>query len=93
MISFKELNPKQVRRYFRRWFLIIFRPYYVMSSLSQRRGFCSDCGCCNTWCKYFSDDNHCSRWKNLPFTCKLFPIDERDKEKVRDMCTFFWVRK
>jgi hypothetical protein len=80
-------------RHLRRWFLIIFRPYYVMASLSQRRGNCKGCGCCYKNFKCY-DYPHCKRWNNLPFICKLYPIDEKDKNEIsKKCCGFYWTKK
>ena len=88
-IQFTEYTFKQVKRHLRRWFLVIFRPFYVMESLSQRRGQCNHCGCCPQ-CKY-QKGNDCLKWKNLPFICKLYPIDEEDKNEISktERC-FYW---
>ena len=81
----------QIKRHIRRCFLIVFRPYYVMKSLSQRKGMCKDCGCCvERVCRYYRVCG-CSRWNNLPFICKLYPIDEADKnEHSKKNCGFYW---
>jgi len=88
-VDFTKVTMKSFKRHLRRWSLIIFRPYYVMEKLSQRRGGCNNCGCCGDYCKDYCHPN-CLRWNNLPFLCKLYPIDE--KERI-DKCGFYWEKK
>ena len=95
---------QQIKRHTRRWLLIMFRPYYVMTSLSNRRGECKRCGCCRAIketikfpksaiiCSYFTIPNVCLKWNDLPLVCKLYPIDEKDKNEFsKNTCGFYWV--
>ena len=78
-------------RHVRRWGLVLLKPFYVMRSLSARRGECKHCGCCwSRKCRYF-DDPDCLRWDNLPLMCVLYPIDEADKTPfAKEHCGFYW---
>lgn len=78
-----------------RW-LVFFRPRYTISSLLKRKGSCRACGfCCilnKPSCRYIGDDGRCKIYDRQPFFCKVFPIDERDKEMsgVADDCGYRW---
>lgn len=92
-----KYTKNQLYRHSRRWLLIIFRPYYVMRSLSKKRGSCKNCGCCgfsiSKYCKYWDKKKHCLRWNNLPFMCRIYPIDEKDKNPfTKKNCGFYWEK-
>ena len=91
-IKLSELKWFGVKKYARRLLLIIFKPLYVMESLSQRKEQCNRCGCCTNWCKSYKHPK-CLRKNNMPFMCKLFPIDEKDIGDFKGKCSFYWVRK
>ncbi len=80
---------------FRRRFLVFFRPRYVIRSLLNRKGDCERCGCCcllnKSWCFDFKD-NKCQIYERQPFFCRIFPIDQKDKEAsgVSEECGYWW---
>ena len=89
----REEFRQGILRYIRRWLLVLFRPTYVMRSLSFRRGECKKCGCCivDRRCNYFVAPNFCSRFYHLPLMCALYPIDEGDKTPfAKEYCGFYW---
>lgn len=91
-----KYTKAQIKRHIRRWLLIIFKPKYVMASLSQRKGKCNNCGCCSSHsgCPYFREKANCLKWNNMPFICKLYPLDEKDKAPfTKTMCGFYWGKK
>ena|SRR3989338_6336179 len=77
-----------------RW-LIFFRPIYSISSLLKRKGECKSCGtCCSLnidWCRHFNNGK-CKIYDQQPFFCKIFPIDEKDKDMsgVTKECGYHW---
>jgi Fe-S-cluster containining protein len=79
----------------RRRFLYYFRRGYVASQLARRRGACSREGhCCRLtlpWCVHFKN-GRCSIYDKQPFFCRIFPIDEKDKElsSVRGLCNYYF---
>lgn len=81
----------------RRW-LVYFIPRYAVRSLLKRKGECLSCGrCCllnKPWCAYFKDGK-CQIYKRQPFFCKIFPIDDRDRETsgVTKECGYWWDGK
>ena len=91
----------------RRWFLVTFKPRYVMRKQSARRsikvsGQCEDCDCCERVargiCKHFTPNRKCAvmmKTGKLPFWCDLFPLDEKDQKLmgVKDSCNFYWAGK
>jgi hypothetical protein len=82
---------------FRHRYLVYFRPHYTIRSLLNRKGECKKCGfCCflnRPWCRYFKD-NKCQVYNKQPFFCKIFPIDEKDKEMsgVSGVCGYKWEK-
>ena len=82
-----------IYRYIRRYYLIFFRKKYVEESIKNRKGHCKKCGCCGSIsCKYFiKSSNHCLKYPNYPLICKLYPIDEKDKNEFSKIhCGFYW---
>lgn len=90
----------------RRYFYIIFLRRYIERSLKKRKGSCKICGCCGRTqyilgrhqivCKYFDKEtNICLLWKEkgfdaLPYACKIYPFDERDKCQYSESCGYYW---
>lgn len=80
-----------------RW-LVYFRPHYTILSLLNRKGKCLACGrCCflnKSWCRYFYN-NKCQIYKKQPFFCRIFPIDEKDKQmsEITEVCGYYWDDK
>ncbi|MFA4992231.1 MAG: hypothetical protein WC569_06595 [Candidatus Omnitrophota bacterium] len=80
-----------------RW-LVYFRPRYTIVSLLRRKGQCKACGLCcflNTpGCRHLKDGN-CALYASQPFFCRVFPIDEKDKEMsgVSGECGYYWESK
>lgn len=95
---YKEAHKREefrqgILRHIRRWLLVIFRPTYVMRSLSSRKGKCKQCGCCGASrrCRHFVPPIFCEAFDNLPFMCDLYPIDEGDKTPfAKEYCGFYW---
>jgi Fe-S-cluster containining protein len=77
----------------RRRYLYYFRRGYVDVQLSRRKGACSVKGhCCRKtlpWCEYLIDEK-CSIYDKQPLFCRIFPIDEKDKElsQVKETCGY-----
>jgi len=75
--------------------LVYFRPRYTIDSLLKRKGKCQACGqCCllnKPWCRYFKEGK-CQVYDQQPFFCKIFPIDEKDKDMsgVAEKCGCYW---
>ena len=68
---------------------------YVDNQLRMRKGVCSSAGhCCKMtlpWCRYFKA-GVCSVYDKQPFFCKIFPIDEKDKDlsDVKEVCGYYF---
>ena len=88
----------------RREFLISFKPRYVLKQLQERKGKCNACSCCSCLnltpfsCSFFDKKtNTCKTWNNLPVSCYVFPLDEKEIEltkKVKSFnCGFYWGKK
>jgi hypothetical protein len=79
----------------RRRFYCYFGRRYVDAQLSRRRGACSKAGhCCKValpWCEYLINGK-CSVYDKQPFFCRIFPIDEKDKELsgVKGVCGYYF---
>ena len=86
------IDGKLILRRIRRRFLVIFRPYYVMRSLSLRRGNCNHCSCCEKInCKHL-ENKLCKIYPRNPLFCMIFPIDEKEREIVKKHCGFYWEK-
>ncbi len=78
-------------------YLVYFRPKYVINQILNRKGKCNLEGCCcrsTTWfCEHFKDGK-CTIYKNQPFFCKIFPIDQKDIQlsNVENKCTYHWKK-
>lgn len=93
---------KIIYRIVRRYFLIIFCPFYVLNQVISRKGHCKHCGCCRhifivPTC-FDKENNICKVWKYkgydyLPIICKIYPIDEKDKNENYKECNFYWEKK
>ncbi|MDO8592384.1 MAG: hypothetical protein Q7R92_01255 [bacterium] len=84
-------------RHLRRMFLAYFRTEYVKKQILSRKGECGHHGCCgdSPWSWFFTrkclKGKDCLKWSNLPYYCKLYPIDEKDKApKTKKYCNFYW---
>lgn len=77
----------------RRRFIFYFAKRYFARQLSRKKGKCSTGGhCCNvliSFCPYLEDGN-CSVYDKQPLFCRIFPIDEKDKELygVKYLCGY-----
>jgi hypothetical protein len=79
----------------RRYFYILFRRKYINESIAKRKGKCQMCGCCAykpISCKHFNKKTKvCDTFNNLPYECKIYPFDEKDKtEYSKKNCSFYW---
>ena len=72
----------------------LFKGYYNLQ-LSKRKGVCSSNGhCCRLtipWCAHFVHGK-CSVYNKQPLFCKIFPIDEKDKElsDCKESCGYYF---
>jgi hypothetical protein len=79
----------------RRRFLFHCRPAYVIDQLLKRKGACNKKACCcartSPSCVFFKEKK-CALYDDMPFYCKIFPIDTKDKElsDVADACEYYW---
>ncbi len=79
----------------RRRFIFYFARGYFNAQMSRRRGACSLAGhCCQITlplCPYL-ENGRCSIYDKQPFFCKVFPIDEKDKElsDVKELCGYYF---
>lgn len=95
-LSFKNFI-KHIYASVRSRYLVYFRPRYVINQLLNRKGKCNFGGCCcksTTWfCEYFKNGK-CSIYKNQPFFCKIFPIDEKSIKlsNVENKCGYYWKK-
>ena len=71
----------------RRFWLVHFRRGYVRRQISVRQGACRQCGtCCNLLftCPMLTKQGRCLVYNTCrPQVCKVFPIDQRDIDKVK----------
>ncbi len=80
----------------RRRFIYYFKREYFNRQLAKRAGECSGLGhCCKltrSWCPYLKG-SVCVKYGSQPFFCKIFPIDEKDKElsDAVNVCTYHFV--
>lgn len=89
-----------LKRWFRRRYLIWFKPKYVLEQIKLRKGICGKHGCCDLTildrmahhgCLNTKDRTSCMRWQNFNFECKVYPIDEEDKiPETFSYCNFYW---
>lgn len=99
--SFKADYKKEVNFFIvlysglRRRFFVFFRPRYVINSLLKRKGDCTTAGgCCllnKPWCRYL-ENGKCQLYDKQPFFCKIYPIDQKDKElsSLSKECGYWW---
>lgn len=79
----------------RRRFIFYFARDYFNNQMLKRKGTCSLGGhCCKItlpWCPYL-ENGRCSVYDKQPFFCKIFPIDEKDKElsDVKELCGYYF---
>lgn len=95
---FKLLSQREFKYIYaglRRRFLYYFRTDYVNTQLARRRGAClKDGRCCKItmpWCPYL-ENGKCAIYERQPLFCKIFPIDEKDKElsDVKERCSYYF---
>lgn len=93
-----------IQRAIRRKYYIHFKPEYVKKQLRERKGICAQHGCCDLFILhriynlYFnkclgkkSSRKVCLKWKNLPWECRVYPLDEKDKiPETKSYCHFHW---
>lgn len=89
-----------ILRNLRRLYLILFRKDYVLKQLNTRKGHCLRHGCCDlsffhkiisNSCLDKKDRTKCLLWEDLPYICKVYPIDEKDKHPdTKGYCGFYW---
>lgn len=89
-----------ILRGMRRAYYFTFKMEYVMEQLKRRKGKCGNHGCCDLTLlsRLFSRNcfdreggTMCKRWENLPFVCRAYPFDEKDKiPSTRSHCNFYW---
>ena len=101
-VNFLILRTDGLYRTLRRKFYVKFRKKYVLESLKKRKGKCRACGCCATMlfpCEYYDKKTKlCRLWEEkgkeaIPYLCKLYPFDEKDKiiySKIN--CGFYWEK-
>ncbi len=90
-------NGKFIHLYgsLRRRFIFYFRKNYLNRQLSVRKGNCTAkghcCGLTMPWCEYICSGK-CSLYARQPLFCRIFPIDEEDKELsgVKDVCGYYF---
>lgn len=78
-------------------YLWYFRRDYLEDSMKRRKGYCER-SCKGLCCKinvpkcHYLRKEKCTLYKDQPFYCKLFPVDERDKYlgDVQEECTYYW---
>ena len=79
----------------RRRFIFYFARRYFKAQMASRKGACLGTGhCCQIalpWCGHFKD-GRCGIYSGQPFFCKVFPIDEKDKElsHVKGVCGYYF---
>ncbi|MDD5356458.1 MAG: hypothetical protein PHY56_07985 [Candidatus Omnitrophica bacterium] len=79
----------------RRRFIFYFARNYFNSQMARRKGRCEAGGhCCKIalpWCRHLKDVK-CFSYNNQPFFCRVFPIDEKDKELsgVSRLCSYYF---
>jgi len=69
-----------------------------MDMIAKRKGTCGRHGCCDLSilsklhkCIDPNDRTKCLKWDNLPFDCKAYPFDEKDKiPETKEYCCFYW---
>ena len=89
------LRLKYVYASIRRRFIFYFVRSYFNKQMSRRKGNCFMEGhCCKTTipsCPYFTGSK-CALENKQPFFCKVFPIDEKDKElsDVKELCGYYF---
>ncbi len=99
-INFLILRTDGLYKTLRRNFYMSFRKKYIRESLKKRKGGCKACGCCKTMlfqCKYFDKNTGLCKiweekgWKGIPYACKIYPFDEKDKIIYSKLnCEFYW---
>ena len=95
-----KLRAKQAQGKLRRFLRANFKKQEVIESLALRRGECNRCGaCCEILfkCPFLKKHNDgtttCGIYEDRPAQCRLFPIDKRDLEEVRGVCSFYFIEK
>lgn len=83
-----------ISRAIRREYYILFKQDYIKEQLKKRKGVCGMHGCCALYCHrkcIGADKKTCLKWDNLPYRCRIYPFDEKDKHPAtRAYCNFYW---
>jgi hypothetical protein len=95
-IILREL--RSLYRVMRRFYYMTFRGSHVREMMRKRRGTCGKHGCCDLTifrkhprCLDGHDRTHCLKWGSLPSSCRVYPIDEKDKiPETVPYCNFYW---
>ena len=88
-----------MRSSIRRRYLYYFKRDYVNKMIEKRHGSCEGCGgicCIRTRRCPFLNEAKCKLYNtNMPFFCKVFPIDKKDiaLAGVKDCCQFYWEKE
>jgi len=81
-------------RAIRRECYILFKPEYITYSLKKRKGKCGKHGCCNLYKRSCIKGNRCLKWDSLPYRCRIYPFDEKDKHPAtKSYCNFYWEKE
>ncbi len=98
-----KLRVRQAQGKLRRFVHIRFRKEEVVERLALRRGECNRCGaCCEILFKcpflrkHRDGSTTCGIYEDRPDQCRLFPIERRDLEELRERgseCGFYFIEK
>ena len=95
-----KFRARQAQGKLRRFVSANFRKDEVIAALALRRGDCNRCGaCCEILFKCPFLKKHkdgtttCGIYEDRPNVCRLFPIDRRDLQEVRGICSFYFIEK
>ena len=98
-----KFRVRQAQGKLRRFVHIRFRREEVVEKLALRRGDCNRCGaCCEILFKCPFLKKHrdgtttCGIYEDRPVQCRLFPIDRRDLDELRERgreCGFYFIER
>lgn len=95
-----KFRARQAHGKVRRFVQINFQKEEVAANIELRRGECNRCGaCCEILfkCPFLKkhDDgtSECGIYEDRPNQCRLFPINKRDLDEVRGICSYFFIEK
>lgn len=93
-----RFRARQAQGKIRRFVNINFHKEEVVAALGLRRGECNRCGaCCEILFKCPFLKKHedatttCGIYEDRPSQCRLFPIEKRDLEEVRGICSYYFI--